>query len=57
MLPSVKYRRYLSVEKKTEGEKRVNYYSWGERARYEVDKDCMLAFVAEVCVCVECSYW
>jgi hypothetical protein len=39
---------YLSVEKKTEGEKRVNYYSWGERARLEVNKERMLAFIAQL---------
>ena len=38
----------MSVEKKVEGDKRVNYFTWGERAHLEVDRSKMLGLMAGV---------
>ena len=41
----------MSVEKKVEGDKRVNYFTWGERAHLEVDRSKMLGLMAGVGAC------
>jgi len=40
--------RYLDKEKVAAGEKHSISYGWGPRAKVEIDKEQLLAFIAEI---------